>query len=123
MEVNNSYTTMHLRNKGLFLLTILIGTMWLSAAYGQRPFSIIAMGDMPYHLPQDMERFKRLTDQVNQFNPLFSVHVGDIKGGGSLCSDAYFYQMKDMFMQFKGPLILTPGDNDWTDCDRPACGE
>jgi hypothetical protein len=107
--------------KAVFVIVIICfpGTIKVDA---QKRFSIIAFGDMPYHPPQDIERFKRLTREVNKFNPLFSVHVGDIKNGASDCSDAYFYQIKALFMEFEKPLIYTPGDNEWTDCNRPLAG-
>ncbi|GEO02477.1 hypothetical protein AAE02nite_01410 [Adhaeribacter aerolatus] len=104
-----------------FLLSLLFYVSFLQVQ-AQKRFSIIAFGDMPYHVPADFERFKKLTAAVNQANPYLAVHVGDIKNGYSDCSDAYFELIKSMFMQFKGPLIFTPGDNDWTDCYRPASG-
>lgn len=82
----------------------------------------MAFGDMPYHNPEDLQRFERLTKSVNQDRPAFSVHVGDIKSGQSNCNDEYFYLIKNLFMHFNGPLIYTPGDNEWTDCTRPECG-
>lgn len=94
----------------------------IGTAQAQKSFSFLAFGDMPYHLPQDLEWFERLTKAVNAHKPLFSVHVGDIKNGQSDCSDAYYSMIKNLFMQFNGPLIYTPGDNEWTDCNRPLSG-
>src|SRR5258706_15820812 len=60
----------------------------------------------------------------------FTVHDGDLKAGngtpGSLtptiCSDALYVQALGFFNALHAPAMLTPGDNDWTDCDRPSNG-
>lgn len=85
-------------------------------------FRFFAIGDMPYHLPEDLQRFERLTTSLNKENPAFSVHVGDVKSGGTPCSDEYLLKMHEYFQQFQHPLIFTPGDNEWTDCHRTAAG-
>ena len=79
-------------------------------------FSFAAMGDTPYVLPGDFERFDRLIERINAARPAFTIHVGDIKPGNSRCSDEHFAQISDMFATFNAPLIYTPGDNEWTDC-------
>jgi hypothetical protein len=83
----------------------------------------MAIGDIPYHLPEDFGRFENLIAEVNARRPAFTIHVGDIKSGSTECSDEYFMKIKDYFNQFENPLVYTPGDNEWTDCHRPACGE
>lgn len=51
------------------------------------------------------------------------MHVGDIKTGSDLCNDSYFQYVKDdYFGLFEAPVLLTPGDNEWTDCHREAAG-
>lgn len=85
-------------------------------------FEFIAFGDMPYRLPADYGRFENLIKQVNQEKPAFSVHVGDFKSGSTLCSDEYFNKIHAYFETFSQPLIYTPGDNEWTDCNREAAG-
>jgi hypothetical protein len=67
--------------------------------------------------------FPRLVSAVNGDPDVeLTVHLGDIKDGASLCSDAYFDQMRANFDTLQDPLVLTPGDNEWTDCHRPAAG-
>jgi hypothetical protein len=102
----------------IFLLLILSSI----AAHSQKPFDFFALGDMPYHNPEDIGKFKKLTDLINQEKPAFTVHVGDIKNGSTPCSDDYFRMMLDMLNRFQAPLLYTPGDNEWTDCGRPAAG-
>jgi hypothetical protein len=85
-------------------------------------FSFVAMGDTPYVLPSDFDRFSRLIERINVTRPAFTIHVGDIKPGNSPCSDEHFNQIFDKFSTFNQPLIYTPGDNEWTDCDRADNG-
>ena len=101
-----------------FLLILMLG----SCSSPDYDFRFFAIGDMPYHLPADFQRFERLIAAVNKEDPAFTVHVGDIKSGGTPCSDAYFLKIHHYFQQFQHPVIYTPGDNEWTDCYRSGAG-
>jgi hypothetical protein len=48
--------------------------------------------------------------------------VGDIKNGSTRCDDAYYAKIRADFDLFTGPLVYTPGDNEWTDCHRTNNG-
>ncbi|MEX2512256.1 MAG: hypothetical protein WD398_05075 [Cyclobacteriaceae bacterium] len=85
-------------------------------------FEFMAIGDLPYHLPEDYTRFERLIDNLNEYHPSLTLHVGDIKSGSSPCNDEYFEKILSYFQKFEHPLIYTPGDNEWTDCHRDAAG-
>jgi hypothetical protein len=50
------------------------------------------------------------------------LHAGDIKTGSSTCDDARFARLEALFGTFRDPFVLTSGDNEWTDCHRPAAG-
>jgi ABC-type glycerol-3-phosphate transport system substrate-binding protein len=104
----------------LFLLLLISGA---SASAQSKKFEFIAFGDMPYRLPDDYARFENLIEKVNKEKPAFSVHVGDFKSGSTLCSDEYFDKIYNYFESFSRPLIYTPGDNEWTDCNREAAGK
>lgn len=90
-------------------------------------FAFVALGDMPYvreeaavldpHAPAN-RAFRELIGRINAAAPAFSVHVGDIKSGGTRCTDAHLALLADWFGTFDGPLVYTPGDNEWTDCHR-----
>jgi len=45
-------------------------------------------------------------------------HVGDIHSGSQACTVAYDQSVADLWSAFKDPLIYTPGDNEWTDCQK-----
>jgi hypothetical protein len=85
---------------------------------GNRAFSFVALGDMPYNVPADYAKFDRLIAAINRAKPQFSIHVGDIKSGSSACTDAAFKKVYDQFQTFEQPLVYVIGDNEWTDCHR-----
>jgi hypothetical protein len=97
-----------------FLILILAGSAHA------KDFLFTAIGDQPYGHP---EPFGQLIKKINQQKEnQFTIHVGDIKNGGSECSDQAFLNIKKMFDDFHQPLIYTPGDNEWTDCHRSSNG-
>ena len=85
-------------------------------------FSFMALGDMPYNIPDDYAAFDRVIARVNALRPAFTLHVGDIINGRTRCDDVLFARVRDMFATFEGALVYTPGDNEWTDCHRPNSG-
>jgi hypothetical protein len=48
--------------------------------------------------------------------------VGDLKRGSAPCRRRYFDIVRIHFDRLAQPFILTPGDNDWTDCHRSKEG-
>ncbi|MCW2939620.1 MAG: hypothetical protein JWN00_2605 [Actinomycetia bacterium] len=101
-------------------LALAFSTGPAAAADGRYTFAVI--GDIPYGNAQ-IANFPNVISQINADpNVQFVDHVGDIKSGSTVCSDAYFQQIKSDFDQFKDPLVYTVGDNEWTDCHRPNNG-
>ena len=89
---------------------------------GQGGITYAIIGDTPYGAAQVAD-FPRLVSALNADPDVeLTVHLGDIKDGASLCSDAYFAGMRANFDTLVDPLVVTPGDNEWTDCHRPAAG-
>ena len=86
-----------------------------------QPFHFVAYGDTGYMLPRDQPRVERLIDRINREEPDFVIHVGDFKGYSS-CSDAAYEAHRRTLARHRQPVILTPGDNDWTDCDAESAG-
>jgi hypothetical protein len=91
---------------------------------GHRPrdsrpdYTFAVIGDVPYGEVQ-LAAFPSWIAQINADPDVRSVvHLGDIKNGSSLCSDAYFATIRADFDTFEDPLVYTPGDNEWTDCHR-----
>jgi hypothetical protein len=85
------------------------------------PVTFVALGDMPYR-DRDAAPFEALLDAIGERAPDVTIHVGEIKGGGTPCSDARLLRQHDHMNGVAGPLVYTPGDNEWTDCHRPSAG-
>ena len=84
-----------------------------------QPFSFVALGDLPYgDAEKSYPRYRSLIGAINRAQPEFSIHVGDLKDGSTLCSDQEYLAQKDHFSLFERGVVYTPGDNDWTDCHR-----
>ena len=111
---------MNLLRQSIIFCFLLISQLAISQ---QKKFTIVAFGDMPYKVPNDYPKFERVIKTLNKENPNFIVHVGDFKSGSSLCSTEYFEKMHAYFKTINPPFIYTPGDNEWTDCNRKAAGE
>jgi hypothetical protein len=85
-------------------------------------YGFAVIGDIPYGDAQ-IANFPRVIAQINADPAVQWVdHLGDIKNGSSVCSDAYFQMIKSNFDAFADPLVYTVGDNEWTDCHRPNNG-
>lgn len=86
------------------------------------PTRFVVMGDMPY---TDTEYALleqpdgAIAKAIKALNPPVLIHLGDFKRGRLSCDDERY---KDHYRQiaYLNPhrTVYTPGDNDWTDCDR-----
>ena len=79
-------------------------------------------GDVPYSDVQTTSGVPNLIADMNRQRLAFTVHDGDIKAGGSCCDDTVYAQFEAFLNLLRAPAMYTPGDNEWTDCDRPAAG-
>jgi hypothetical protein len=89
--------------------------------------TIAVYGDAPYGTsPGDTAQLAATPAFIAAVNadPDVSLvlHVGDIHSGKQYCTEAYDRQVFDLWKAFEDPLIYTPGDNEWTDCHKPAEG-
>lgn len=91
-------------------------------AQGFGKFEFALIGDVPYS-PNDYWKFDNVIADINADKQLkWVMHAGDIKNGSTLCSDELFADRLQRFQRFEIPFILTPGDNEWTDCHRANNG-
>jgi hypothetical protein len=90
---------------------------------GRSVYAIGLWGDLPYSPTQATVGVPNLIADMNAQDLAFTAHNGDLKAGAnSLCDDALYTQALDYFNALTAPAVFTPGDNDWTDCDRPSNG-
>lgn len=85
-------------------------------------YEFALLGDNPYSTAT-YDKYLRLIDHVNAQPQLrWAIHLGDVKGGGSSCSDQEFTRLYQLNQRFQTAFMVTPGDNDWLDCKRVGAG-
>lgn len=87
-----------------------------------RAYAVGLWGDVPYSDAQRTAGTPNLIRDLNRHRLAFSVHDGDIKSGSSRCDNTVYAEAEAFFNALRSPAIYTPGDNEWTDCDRPSNG-
>jgi hypothetical protein len=141
------FVTTTLLNQGRFMKQLLVSTALLAAAFsfgqaayadehgdkdnhGQEKLTIAVFGDWPYD-QNLLTNAPLLLKSVNSDRDVSMVmHVGDIHSGSMACTSAgilppistsnpnWTLQVFNVFEQFKMPVVYTPGDNEWTDCQK-----
>jgi len=86
---------------------------------GRGSYAIGLWGDLPYSTAQ-VAGVNNLIADMNKQDLAFTAHDGDLKAGSGECTDAVYTQALTFFNALRAPAVFTPGDNDWTDCDRTA---
>ncbi len=81
---------------------------------------------MPYTKVQERE-YQRVLEALNAADLAFVAHIGDFQFdarpynqnpaiASMPCVDDNYKAILSSFQSVRHPFILTPGDNDWTDC-------
>ena len=92
----------------------------LPTAVAQTTLRFVAIGDTPYSADEEARLQREVAAAIATTQPAFVVHYGDFKGGGETCTSTLFQTRRDQIFNLDpGRVFFTPGDNDWTDCDRP----
>ena len=97
-----------------------------SAAAQERAFDFALIGDMPYTKVQERE-YQRVLGALNAADLAFVAHIGDFQFdarpynqnptiASMPCVDENYKAIYASFQTIRHPFVLTPGDNDWTDC-------
>lgn len=102
----------------LTLVAVLSVSCTLPVSTDQQDLTFLVVGDMPYNASD--ERLLAKTVQWSRAQQLpFVIHVGDYKSGGKPCTQKYDDDFAQLLEEFAPvPVFYTPGDNEWTDCDR-----
>ncbi|CCQ10036.1 hypothetical protein PALB_9010 [Pseudoalteromonas luteoviolacea B = ATCC 29581] len=107
--------------KKLIITTFCIFFVTLAAPINAASF--LVFGDMPYSFvdTQMLQKDGRLFNAVQKEQHDFIVHVGDLKASIQSCSDSLLTENYQLISSVSSkPFVYTPGDNDWTDCDRES---
>jgi hypothetical protein len=97
---------------------------------GQEKLTVAVFGDWPYN-QNLLTNAPLLLNSINSDRDVNLVlHVGDIHSGSMACTSAgilppipasnpgWNQHVFNVFEQFKMPVVYTPGDNEWTDCQK-----
>ncbi|WP_090627564.1 hypothetical protein [Nitrosomonas marina] len=110
---------------GLFVFATIVlagGSNESAIIQSDKPFAFAVIGDGPYGDDREAA-FDRMIDAINQDRAVrFVIHVGDIKSGGTECTNERLQRRFDQLQNIRTALIYTPGDNEWTDCHRVSNG-
>ena len=104
---------------------VFFGLVGVANAQSQM-FQFAAIGDTAYSKRGEQE-FDRMIAAMNKEPLAFVVHVGDFEADprpyarhpdkiSMPCTDESFARVLASFQRSAHPFVLTPGDNDWTDC-------
>ncbi len=118
--------------KSIIRLVILLLSMPVSVqiAYANDPVDLrqdkktrfAVIGDMPYSDAQHAMLSApngTIYAAIRKLNPPVLIHLGDFKNSLSTCRDELFEERYTQISQLNPhKVVYTPGDNDWTDCDR-----
>jgi hypothetical protein len=77
------------------------------------------LGDTPYS-DAEARRLDALIGRINEHELAFVVHVGDLGSSAKkqACSDAWLEARRAQLAKLRHPVIVLPGDNEWTDCAK-----
>lgn len=79
----------------------------------QGALSFAVLGDAPYYLWEDI-RYRLVLKDLAAHDLHVVLHIGDIFWRP--CSDGRYRRSRGWFNALPGPVIYTPGDNEWADC-------
>ena len=96
-----------------------------TGSFGVEPstqLTLALIGDTPYGDAQT-EDFPQLVDDINAGQAIRLVlHAGDVKEGVAPCHGDWLDHLLSPEGTLDDPLVLTPGDNEWTGCHQPGAG-
>lgn len=107
-------------------VAMLLSACATPAGGGSSAFDFALIGDTPYTHVQAKE-YKQVLAALNASKLAFVVHIGDFQfdarpynanpsRADMPCADETYQAIYDSFQSVRHPFVLTPGDNDWSDC-------
>jgi hypothetical protein len=101
-------------------------TLGSASAQQAERFQFGLVGDAPYTKIQEQE-FLNVVASLNRSDLAFVVHIGDIQADPRIynrapdtttmpCVEETYRMTLGVFQTIRHPFVLTPGDNEWTDC-------
>ena len=104
---------------GFIFLTQATSAAYKALAQPVEAFSFLAISDVPYTAQEDYTLRQRTRPAIEASALPFVIFMGDFKNAKLPCSAALMTRRRDQILGLHpGRVFYTPGDNDWTDCDR-----
>ncbi len=105
------------------VLLPVFATPVVTRAGDRSPFEFALIGDYPY-FERDYAGMPHLLDDLREAPNLdWILHVGDLHNPRNTeCSRELYEERRDLFLGLGKPFVLTPGDNDWVDCESDQQG-
>ncbi len=108
----------------IFMAALIFAAFHLPTALAAKEFSFLVISDMPYTEGQNETLTETVIPTMRRSGLPFVVHLGDIKSGGTACTNRLLLERRDQVYSMHPDLVFyTPGDNEWTDCDREKLSE
>lgn len=111
---------------GCLAVVLILAAIFLATAGPPKPLatpagslSFAALGDAPYYKWEEL-RFRTVLQDLEQHDLGSVIHVGDIFWRP--CTDDHYRLAFERLDRLRHPVVLTPGDNEWTDCWEPGSG-
>jgi hypothetical protein len=93
-----------------------------TSSAAEKTVRFVVLGDMPYSDAEYAlleQPHGAIAQAIHDLNPPVLIHLGDFKRGRLACNDDLFQdQYRQIARLNPHKTVYTPGDNDWTDCDR-----
>lgn len=77
--------------------------------------AVAVFGDVPYS-EAEVERLEHMIQDLNARSLALVVHVGDLGTSAQACTDAWLAARQAQLARIKHPVVVIPGDNEWSDC-------
>ncbi len=111
---------------GVYVAAVAISLTAMTGNAQDRAFDFGLIGDMPYTKVQERE-YQRVIVALNATELAFVAHIGDFQFdatpynrnptiASTPCVEENYKAVHDSFQSIRHAFILTPGDNDWSDC-------
>lgn len=107
----------------IVVICALTGVVISGEAHASENVSFLVIGDLPYKRDEITAIKTVIAPAIKQDDAAFLIHLGDFKQDNQACTNELLTKRRDqIYALLPGRVFLTPGDNDWTDCDRPMTG-
>jgi predicted phosphodiesterase len=107
------------KKRSVLFLLLLLPLFIVTCQKNSNGIVFSAIGDVPYSEKEEKELKSNLKKHNENSNASFLIHLGDIKPGSKPCKKEVYEDLAEILKKSKKPVYITPGDNEYNDCDHP----